>query len=376
MPARNKNRSVAYYLIANLLVIGAAVYAGVLDGAYPDFYYFSIQEDEYIEWASFWAFALAGIVAFVVARNYARDTGRLPWYFVGIGLFCLLVAMEEISWGQRVFGFRPPVYFLEHNYQQELNVHNVFATDLRKLTLLLIIAGYGIVLPVAGALRSLAKPMEKLGVIAPSPGLLPAFLATFVVYYEYPWSHSGEWAELMLGTGMLFSLLPGLKRREQGFGQGWRSLPATGLWAGAITLALGLLSSVGSRAQRDAHPETMAAARAEIAALEQDFESGRVVSRCSLHKRLYTFVQQYDQPNLLSGAFAQLERQGLPAERAEFLLDPWNSPYWIRDRCDRRSGRRVVFVYSFGPNRRRESTVFEIGGDDIGAYISPPGLAR
>ena len=28
---------------------------------------------------------------------------------------CFVVAMEEISWGQRLFGYRAPAYFLGHN---------------------------------------------------------------------------------------------------------------------------------------------------------------------------------------------------------------------------------------------------------------------
>ncbi len=60
----------------------------------------------------------------------------------------------------------------------------------------------------------------------------------------------------------------------------------------------------------------------------------------------------------------------LPQERAEFFLDPWNSPYWIRDRCDRETNRRIMFIYSFGPNRRRDSSRTEILGDDIGSFFS------
>ncbi len=58
-----------------------------------------------------------------------------------------------------------------------------------------------------------------------------------------------------------------------------------------------------------------------------------------------------------------------PYARADFFLDPWNSPYWIQHDCSRRSDGELVMVYSFGPNRRRESTEWEVGGDDIAAII-------
>jgi hypothetical protein len=94
------------------------------------------------------------------------------------------------------------------------------------------------------------------------------------------------------------------------------------------------------------------------------------ITKCGLHKRLYTFVEdkKYERP-LAAGAFASLTGVGLPEERAEFFLDPWNSPYWIRDRCDEDTERRSVFIYSFGPNRSRDSNRWEILGDDVGAYV-------
>jgi hypothetical protein len=83
-------------------------------------------------------------------------------------------------------------------------------------------------------------------------------------------------------------------------------------------------------------------------------------------------VKKYQQDYLLEGEFSRLVESSGNAARAEYLLDPWNSAYWIRHKC--RKGREVSFVYSFGPNRRRDSSDWEIGdedagGDDIGAHL-------
>ncbi len=356
MDANAPANRTAYFLIANILVLLTIVYAFVLESSFPDFYYASIQEDEYIEWASFWVFLLAAVAAIVASRDYRSNAHRLPWFYYGLALFCFVVAMEEISWGQRVLGYRPPVYFLEHNFQQEFNFHNVIDTDYRKLALSATIAGYGVLLPLLALVRPLRSLVERVGIVAPPLGLLPLFAATFLMYVIYPFSHSGEWVELMLGLGMLFALLP---TRLRPMLIGW-----------TIVMALGLISGAATRMQRDAHPATMEAAQAEIEAIKRDFESGRATSRCSLHKRLYSFVVKYEQFGLQNGEFASLTSQGMPEERAEFLLDPWNSPYWVRDRCNRKTQTRVFFVYSYGPNRRRDSTETEIRGDDVGAYIS------
>ena len=306
------------------------------------------------------------------AASYRLATHTFPWYLYGIALFCFVVAMEEISWGQRLLGYQPPTYFLEHNYQQEFNLHNVVESDFRRFAKLVII-GYCIVLPLAGQSSYLKSWFERLGIVAPTIALVPAFAGTFLVYYLYPWSHSAEWVELMLGLSLLFSAVP----MPRDYSDENQSLNDHRFGSSTITAAafvavigLGLISGAYSRAQRDAHPANLQAARIEAGAIAHDFESGLVITSCNLHKRLYTFVIQYGATNLYKGSYAGLQSQGLPEERAEFFLDPWNSPYWIRDRCDRQTDRRVTFIYSFGPNRRRDSTRTEIHGDDIGSYIS------
>jgi hypothetical protein len=342
----------ASHVLANVLVLAVLAYAWLLEARFPDFYYLSIQEDEYIEWASFWAFFLAAVAAVVAGRQAA---GRFPWFLYGLALFCFLVAMEEISWGQRVLGYRPPVYFLEQNFQQELNFHNVIDTDYRKLALSATIVGYGVLLPLLALVPPLRRLFQRTGVVVPPLGLLPLFAATYVLYLVYPFSHTGEWVELMLGLGMLFALLPAGQK------------PVILGWV--VVIALGIASGAITRLHRDNQPAMLEAAQTEIEAIKRDFESGRVSARCNVHKRLYSYVVKYEQFGLQQGEFASLVSQGMPKERAEFLLDPWNSPYWIRYRCNHRARAEVLFVYSFGPNRRRESTETEIRGDDVGAYL-------
>ena len=365
----NNTGKLVYRLLANGLILLVVLYAYVLESNFEDLYFVSIQEDEYMEWATVWAFLFGGIAAFIAARGYKKETGRFPWYLYGLSIFCVLVAMEEFSWGQRIFGYRPPAYFLEHNFQQELNVHNVIDSGIRKLVLSWIILGYGVLLPLLGAFRTTGDLLKRIGVVPGSAWLMPAFIATYLLYDIYPWGHSGEWVELMLGGSILFSLLPMLQKKDKAAAASAGKLPVWVVSSWVAVIALGLLSGAASRAQRDVHPDILQAAQDEVEAIKRDFESGIVDISCNKHKRLYTFVVEYDQTGLYRGEFARLQNQGLPAERADFFLDPWNSPYWIRDRCDRKTRKRYVFVYSFGPDRNRDSTNTEILGDDVGAYI-------
>ncbi len=371
MKAPDERGGVVAAALALVVVIGTLAGAAIFEAADADRYYRSVQEDEALEWATFWAFLGAAALNLAVAFRASRRGVRIPWFPVGVALFCIFVAMEEISWGQRVLGYRPPAYFLEENYQQELNLHNVFATSLRKGVLKAVILGYGVALPLLARVPTGGRLLSRAGGGAPSLSLAPAFLATWLAYEWYPWSHTGEWVELTLGLGFLFAVLPATEtanapsksRSRAGRAAAWVAL-ATGLvWA------LGAAGAAASRLQRSASPEILEAARAEVEMLRRDFLEKRVRTSCGLHKRLYTFVEQYDADALLAGRFVALTERGLPEERAAYFLDPWNSPYWIRDRCERREQRRSVFVYSFGPNRVRDSTHFEIREDDVGAYL-------
>jgi hypothetical protein len=91
------------------------VVTALLNGYDEPFYYLIVQEDEYLKWATFWGFVLAaGIYIFDGFRQF-KVHRQLPWFVFGLSLFCLFVAMEEISWGRRLPAYRAPDYFLEQN---------------------------------------------------------------------------------------------------------------------------------------------------------------------------------------------------------------------------------------------------------------------
>ena len=359
-------------IIANGLVFAIVAYAALLIEYDSDLYYLGIQEDEYLEWATFWAFLITAALSIVAAVRQHRLGQGLPWFLTGIALFCLFVALEEISWGQRLLGYRPPVYFLDQNFQQEFNIHNVVDTQYRKLALSSVIIGYGVNLPVLRLVPASGGLLARLGVIAPPMGFLPTFLATYILNTWTTWRHTGEWVELFLGLGFLYAALVATQHFQTGSTSADNASVSVRLSLAtcAAVVLLGFMTATAARHQRQGHPGNVAAVKSELSALTEDFESGRVRLRCNLHKRLYTFVREYDQTYLNSGAFSELSLQGMPEERAEFFLDPWNSPYWIRDRCASANGSRTTCVDSRWPNRRRDSTRTEILSDDIGSYIS------
>ena len=365
-------------LLANLILLGLLGTFAWLESSYPNAYYRSVQEDQALEWASFWSFMIASSVFTVAAARQRRAMGSVPWFLVGVALFCVFVAMEEISWAQRVFGHRPPDYFLAENYQQELNVHNIASVDFRLTAFRAIVLGYGVLLPLLALVPFLRRVFDRIGVVAPPIELTPSMFAIFWLHFWYPWKFTGEVVECALGIGFLFA---GLACAARFSDRRARATIGRPLGLVAVVVVLALATAAWSQNRRSGDPANIDLARVETEALKRDLanlgqaKGRRVITKCGTHKRVYTLVQEkpYARP-MVDMSFAQLADRGLPEARAEFFLDPWNSPYWIRDRCDEDEDRRAVFVYSYGPNRSRDSSRWQVLGDDIGTYVvrEPP----
>jgi len=366
--ARSTSPGLVSGLIANLLVATIGACALILWSFGPDTYYILVQEDEVLEWSTFWAFIAAACTYLLVAVRpcFSLTNG---WFPIGLALFCLFVALEEISWGQRLFGYRPPEYFLQSNYQQELNLHNVVNTGLRKLAVIIVIYGYGVILPLLGLIPAVHRLFSHIGILSPPVALIPAFFLTGLGQQTYPIKFTGEWIEIMLGACFLFAALSEARVRTAT----GTSLSLTARMTGAalIVLTAGVISTMATNHRRDTDPANLAAAKFELEALSRDITNSNAVSRrCGFHRRVFTHMEKTGQSDRHNGTFAQLTRQGLPAQRIEFFLDPWNYAYWIRDNCAADGRPDTIYLYSFGPNRRRESTRWEIRGDDIAVVVT------
>lgn len=328
------------------------------------------QEDGVVEWATVAAFVgVAALQVAAVRRALGRSTPppRLELVARGaLALFGLFVAGEEISWGQRLFAFKPPDAFLERNYQQELNVHNVlmdehglgFALESKHVVAFLAVA-FVVALPLLVRWR----PLSGARAVAPPLALLPAGLVVLAAELSYPVDLTGEGAELLLGLVLIAAVA------LEGFAP--VSRVALALLA---PIAAGLVAApLVARALYGDDAQGSSAALAELAQLQQDVVGGagtaKLLKKGSVHKRVFTAAR--DGYLALSGG-AFLEGQHTAAEgagaarhdRRGYFLDPWNNPYWIV--WDKK--RHRVALYSFGPNRLRDTDVREsdaAAGDDL-----------
>jgi hypothetical protein len=257
-----------------------------------------------------------------------------------------------------------PEFFLKENFQQELNFHNVADSSLRMAGLMSVLILFGVILPLMRLANRTREIADRAGFILPPVAVVFPFAVAAIVYEIYPWDQTGEWVELMAALGFLLS-----------GGSAAVSRPAdkpASVFYPVITFAIAVVLSLATTwtpSLFGLDEDLIRQTGTEIRALAVDFKSRKVRVKCAVHKRIYTFVKEYGQDHLKQGQFSELGHVEPGLERLEYFLDPWNSPYWVRHHCDPKLGRTILSLYSFGPNKRRDSSATEIMGDDIGVVV-------
>ncbi|NJN84068.1 MAG: hypothetical protein HC802_18545 [Caldilineaceae bacterium] len=191
-----------------------------------------LREDRPVEWLSVAFLLLAAVLALDVAIQIRQQQGLYDWFFFAFAAFCFVVALEEISWGQRVLDFQSPELFLTKSDQQEVNVHNLlqqqldFKTkDVAGLALFL----YGFILPLLaliprlGSLLSLtlrlpkANPRHRFRLVLPPRVLMLGFLLGGLLMLDEPTGFEEEIGEMFFALCFfLFMLIEALSLREDG----------------------------------------------------------------------------------------------------------------------------------------------------------------
>ena len=168
---------------------------------------------------------LAGfVVAFQTFLRMNRKTN--PWlsFYIALAAFCcLIVAIEEMSWGQTLFKWGTPEGWAEINNQRETNIHNTSKWFNQKPRFLLeigILIG-GIILPLLQQYKPSWVPKRFEIIYAPQELFVTAMIALIVKlidkggkhYFEFDFfTRPSEVGELYLFYFVLFYLIT-LKRR-------------------------------------------------------------------------------------------------------------------------------------------------------------------
>lgn len=321
-------------------------------------------EDAFLEWLTVTAYLAAGVPLLVRSVRERRPFDAL------VGLFCLFVAGEEMSWGQRLFGFAPPTVFLERNEQQEFTVHNFGAT---RTIFAMAMLGYGVVLPLVARTSWGRALMARVGATAPPIGVLPWFIAAVVLVRWDPHRLSGEFGECLAATMFLAAQWPARRAHAR------REWP---LWLGA-SLAAAALTAV-SGLQGRAGVERTACARREAEALAADLVAGALSPSVSARDvgftRLWIMARRGQVRDKALTRFRGLrcgddgddgDEDSDSDARRQYVTDPWQTSYFVGVRPTADGGREVI-VYSFGSDRRRNGTIAAGAGDDVMAVARVP----
>ena len=137
------------------------------------------MEDRYVEWAQFYLLTFTAVLCLKIAGDLWRKENHTNYFYIFSGFFCALVAIEEISWGQRILGYEVPQFFRRYNGQSETEFHNIIGEVIDYTYLLGLIAlVWGVILPllVSSSRKGLAF-FERLDHVIPPRVLIIGFLS-------------------------------------------------------------------------------------------------------------------------------------------------------------------------------------------------------
>lgn len=200
----------ARLLVLLPIILSVAVAATV---PFKEFYLWLVDEDHPIEWLQF--ACLVAAVAFLALLSVhllrRRQVGMALLYGV-VALGVVFLAGEEISWGQRIFGWGTPEELQEVNRQGETNLHNLRAVQVLVPYAMLLASLYGTCVPLWAAFRKRLKHSTYSHLLVPPLCLVPAFgsAAAYRLFRLVIWptptfviSEYGEVMELTLYFGLV-----------------------------------------------------------------------------------------------------------------------------------------------------------------------------
>lgn len=203
MPEPQAHRLTAWLVF--VLILGGYL---LLLAGFPFAYVWATYEDLYGEWSQVYLYLAVAVLSGWLALRPA------PWRALHLLLALLFFygAGEEISWGQRLFGFGTPEVFDEYNLQGETNLHNfltgpvtTWTNDVMEYAVAGALVGYGLVYPLLLRLGwPLACWVRRMGLAAPGLHLWPFFVTAAVFELGRFHFNEAEIAEILVGTAMMF----------------------------------------------------------------------------------------------------------------------------------------------------------------------------
>lgn len=197
----NNKKLERYIIIASILFQFPLLFCGLwLSVHNPDALHWLIQEDTFVEWLQFFLFFSSGIflLFYLYIMHLNQEIKIRSLRFLGtLGFACLFLfgALEEISWGQRIFQIQTPEVIAEPNLQGEMTLHNmeVGGVNINKLVfgklLAVFIITHNVILPIWARFKPrIRTSIEQLGLFLPPLSLSAVYVAAAILtqIIDYP----------------------------------------------------------------------------------------------------------------------------------------------------------------------------------------------
>jgi hypothetical protein len=215
-------KMIAVLCVAPFVVALIGVITGLIG---KDLYKWFTQEDGFAESMQVVFYSGALVLGIIATRRLWRGEERgIAFLYMALcfGLFFLIG--EELSWGQRIFGWGTAGSFAGINKQEETNLHNVYGVGAAFKWIQLLVGAYGTILPLVFLRWSAPARFKKMiSMVIPHYTLIPYFSLLFVwrIYrdfaeapekYYFAISEYNEVMELVLSMGMFLFMVFQLRR--------------------------------------------------------------------------------------------------------------------------------------------------------------------
>ncbi len=127
-------------------------------------------------------FVLAWVLTFpVIGRLWKAGVKLFAAMYMVLCLGLFFIIGEEVSWGQRLFGWETSAEMKAINKQEETNIHNIEGIGDKIKWIHVIIGAYGTILPLVFLRAQMtARPADAVMLLVPHFTLLPYFFTTLV----------------------------------------------------------------------------------------------------------------------------------------------------------------------------------------------------
>lgn len=190
-------------------------------------YLFITGEDGIAENLQVLTYIATLILALITTQIYWRAKERfIAMLYLILCMGLLFLIGEEISWGQRIFGWATMGVFAEINQQQETNLHNIKGVQYLFKWVQLLVGAYGVFLPLIVKRWRVFPVFRKLfAAITPHESLIPYFGAMFLwkLYrnlapalgrWEFRLAEYNEIIELVLALGLFLFMVFQIRRKR------------------------------------------------------------------------------------------------------------------------------------------------------------------